>query len=315
MALSNKYGSKQDKNEHALWHNPDGLYVTLLLGISPEEGFFVGVDPVLHSPTKHFISTELKDQDAGTIHRDGWAWWERRKRRADEPVEVLVGGKRHNLLRDILFVREAIGEDQGQRALVADHMESAALENQGGGEGFTLPDRVHSLASEFGLTEREVLDPISESRRTKMAVRGAVAELHLQRLLSQVNGVEECRRLDAESAGDVELRFRGSGLLTAECKNALRSRNREGLALLDFQRTRASKADPCSRFYTPEDLDLVAACLNSVTEHWDYRFATPRDLDPHKSCEGYIYPRTPINGRWVEDPEPALDRATRGASS
>src|SRR5689334_20990161 len=51
-----KYGGKQSRNEHELWQDPYGLYTTLLVGISPSERFFVGFDPVLHSPTKHFIS-------------------------------------------------------------------------------------------------------------------------------------------------------------------------------------------------------------------------------------------------------------------
>ena len=193
-------------------------------------------------------------------------------------------------------------------------MTRTALPRQQGTGEFTLPDRVHDLAREFELTEGEVLDLISESRRTKMAVRGAVAELHLERFLAQVHDVEDCRRLDAASAGDVGLRFRGSDLLTVECKNVLRNRNSQGLALLDFQRTRASKADPCSRFYTPDDFNLVAACLNSVTEAWEYRFALPGDLDAHRTCEGRIAPRAPINGRWLHDPLPALERAAEAAA-
>src|SRR5688572_26434870 len=55
-----KYGSKRDASFHALWQDPYGLYTTLLVGINTERGFFVGADPVLHSPTRLFISVEFK---------------------------------------------------------------------------------------------------------------------------------------------------------------------------------------------------------------------------------------------------------------
>lgn len=55
-----KYGSK-DGRLHRLWQDPYGLYTTLFMGINPDRGFFVGADPVLHSPTKFFISVEFKD--------------------------------------------------------------------------------------------------------------------------------------------------------------------------------------------------------------------------------------------------------------
>jgi len=63
-----KYGSKDGKL-HALWQDPFGLYVTLFLGINPEQGFFVGADPVLHSPTKFFISVGcFASPIASTMH-------------------------------------------------------------------------------------------------------------------------------------------------------------------------------------------------------------------------------------------------------
>src|SRR5690606_41297908 len=86
-----KYGTK-DGQLHELWQDPDGLYTTLFMGINLERGFFVGADPVLHSPTKHFISIQFKEEHAAEIERTGWHWWERERRNAEEPIEVLVGG-------------------------------------------------------------------------------------------------------------------------------------------------------------------------------------------------------------------------------
>ena len=42
-------------------------------------------------------------------------------------------------------------------------------------------------------------------------------------------------------------------------------------------RTRASKADPCSRFYSPNDFDVVAACLHAVSERWEFRYVAKLD--------------------------------------
>src|SRR6185312_6800287 len=47
-----KYGSKLKNNSHRIWQDPFGLYTTLFLGISPERGYFVAVDPEMHNPTK-----------------------------------------------------------------------------------------------------------------------------------------------------------------------------------------------------------------------------------------------------------------------
>jgi hypothetical protein len=46
-----KYGSKDGKL-HQLCQDTFGLYTTLLVGINPKRGFFVGTDPVLDSPTR-----------------------------------------------------------------------------------------------------------------------------------------------------------------------------------------------------------------------------------------------------------------------
>jgi hypothetical protein len=47
-------------------------------------------------------------------------------------------------------------------------------------------------------------------------------------------------------------------------------------------------ADPCSRNYAPSDFEVLAACLHTVTEQWEFRFALTAELPPHKRCEGRI---------------------------
>jgi hypothetical protein len=86
-----KYGSKEDyqsKNSHKIWQDPLGLFTTLLVGISLEEGFFVSADAEIHNPTKFFIRVECEDEHADEILGRGWHAWERDQRDSDEPVEV-----------------------------------------------------------------------------------------------------------------------------------------------------------------------------------------------------------------------------------
>lgn len=309
-----KYGSKDGKL-HELWQDPYGLYTTLFLGIDPERQVFVGADPVLHSPTRMFISIEYKSHHVESILESGWTAWERETRKGDaSPVEVLVGGKKDAFLRYVLFEREALGEDQGHRQLIAEKDVSSFLSvplYQASRQPPTVypsPSRVHLLAREFELSETEVLDLISGAPRLKMAVRGWVAEEHLYRRICQLPGVTHCERIRDEGAPDLALVYRGKRLVV-ECKNVLRRTTGDGLARLDFQRTRASKSDPCSRYYRLDEFDVVAACLHAVTERWEFRFTNPWLLDKHLKCPGRLSNNVKLDDRWREDPLDALRRA------
>jgi hypothetical protein len=165
------------------------------------------------------------------------------------------------------------------------------------------------MSRELELSEAEILDVIAQSRRLKMAVRGWVAELHLRRFLTSVPGVTDCERLDEEGSPDVRLRFDGSRPLQIECKNVLRQRTADGTIRLDFQRTRASKRDPCSRYYAPREFDVVAACTHAVSERWHFRYALPGDLDAHSKCVGKIASNVRLDARWHDDAASVLRRA------
>ena len=121
-----------------------------------------------------------------------------------------------------------------------------------------------------------------------MAVRGWVAETHLETLLKSIDGVSDCIRLQGEGKPDISLRWKGSKPLLIECKNVLRATYAGGIPKLDFQRTRAAKSDPCSRYYMPSDFEVVAACLHPITERWEFRFALTSKLPPHGHCDGRI---------------------------
>lgn len=305
-----KYGSK-DGQLHELWQDPYGLYVTLFLGISPGGGFFVGADPVLHNPTKFFIRIEFKQKHVDKIKNEQWFAWERQKRAQSEPVEVLVGGTAESFLRYVRFEREALGEDQGHRHLLAKQFGATGqlLGTRAPALTMPSPERLHDLAREFELSEAEVLDLIATTRRLKMAVRGWVAEEHLVRTLRNVDGVTDCRRLDEEGGPDVCLRFKGSRPISVECKNVLHETTSAGLARIDFQRTRASKSDPCSRYYSPQDFDVVAACMHAVTQRWQFRLAETRLLDMHKTCPGKLSHLVRVDERWNRSVQDVLSAA------
>jgi hypothetical protein len=143
-----------------------------------------------------------------------------------------------------------------------------------------------------------------------MAVRGWVAEHHLVNRLANVPGVTDCVRTDEEGQADVSLTFEGNPL-TVECKNVLRQRTADGLARMDFQRTRASKGDPCSRYYSAREFDVLAACLHAVTERWEFRYVLPARLDRHNKCTGKLSNNVKIDDRWSAHARDVLWAATR----
>lgn len=311
-----KYGAKDGKL-HELWQDPYGLYVTLFVGINPELGIFVGADPVLHSPTKFFISVEFKQAHVDEIQSRGWHAWERERRKIagdSGPIEVLVGGTAPSFLRYVRFERDAFAEDQGHRQLLAERSAAVIPAAEQTVVNTTTPPgaRLHELAREFEMREDEVLNLIAGARRLKMAVRGWVAEEHLVRNLRGVEGVSDCVRLDEEGGPDVRLRFEDSRPITVECKNALRETTADGLVRVDFQRTRASKGDPCSRYYSSSDFDVVAACTHAVDLRWNFRFARSTWLDPHRKCDGKLSHLVRLDDRWTQSVRDVLRSVVNG---
>jgi hypothetical protein len=305
-----KYGSKPKGDEgrelQELWQDPWGVETTLLLGINTETGFWVAADPVLHSPTRFFISVEFKQEHADRILEQGWAYWERDRRSSttkSEPVEVLIGGRPETFLDLVYLERLAKGLDPGHRLAFAD-----ARTTRDGEDGSPSSARSHPLLKELELPPGEVFDLIQSAPRLKMAVRGWVAEEHLYRAVSVLDGIQTCERLEGEGKADLELCFRGHRF-SIECKNVLRTRLADGTIRVDFQRTRSAKSDPCSRFYAPTDFDIVAACLHSCTGAWDFRFVLSGALDPHPKCEGKLDSRVQLDARWSDDLLSVLESA------
>jgi hypothetical protein len=98
--------------------------------------------------------------------------------------------------------------------------------------------------------------------------------------------------------------------MTVECKNVLR-KQAHGLARVDFMRTRAAQGNPCSRFYSPKDFDVVAACLHAVSERWEFRYARSSWLEPLKKCVGKLSNGVAIDDRWQRPITDVLREAAR----
>lgn len=311
-----KYGP-DDKQLHQLFQDPLGLYTTLFLGIDTKERFFVAADPEVHNPTRFFIRLEFKERHAKAIKRDGWHAWERESRGRKDLLpgertygyETLVGGTRDTFLDLIRFERAAQGLSPGDRNLLADRRDLFATPFPAAQTTGEPGAAIHPLAAEFELEPDQILELIASARRLKMAVRGWVAEEKLRDVLQRTPGITACERLDDEGGADLRIRWRDGPPLLIECKNVLRQANAAGLARIDFQRTRAAKSDPCSRYYAPTDFNVVAGCLHAITERWEFRYVDPWLLDPRAGCPGKLNNGVLVDHRWTDDAGRAFEAA------
>ena len=291
-----------------------GVVTTIFLGIDHVRGIFVAADPLMNTPSPMSRSIEFKSRHVEQIHDEGWVAWERdrkppktKDRRAHQlamnvRTEVLVGAKQERLLDLIILEIIAQGFDPGERHLVADKLK-ANLSPE------VKSVRQHGLLKELDILPEALFDLIEGANRLKMAVRGWVAETHLEDTLRTVPGVSECRRIEAEGKPDISLRWKGSRPILLECKNTLREKYADGRYKIDFQRTRASKGDPCSRYYSPNDFQILAACLHAVTERWEFSYALTLELPPHDKCKGQIKNMIAVSEPlFTHEVEIALDR-------
>lgn len=304
-----KYGS--DFTDYHYLELPalgDKSTVTLFVGVHLEEGVIVGCDPTMHNPTWFSKSVEFKDEQLELARKGGWYAWERERReggRRKEPLplldyrtETVVAFTPESLLRYIELERVASGIDPGERLLLAE----------------TPPgEQRHALEIELGLSAGEIMDMIQRGFRLKVAVRGGAAQLHLGKLLETVSGITKIVPIDEDARPDFEVRYRNRRRpVTIECKNVLRSHRLQGLPIVEYQKTRASKGDPlCGRYYTFGHCDILAACLHPITVQWEYRFCASPHLPPHASCHGKVQSRIAVGGAvWTLSVERLLDELT-----
>jgi hypothetical protein len=304
---------------HEIWQDPFGLYTTLLFGVNLDQGIIVAADPVLNNPTRFSVSKEFKENDVVETLRSGWHTWERPHRpqgatdSSSDVTEILLGLRPEHFLRFVLFERETLGEEQGHRELLAEQFGSGTAVLMSGSESSGLPilsiDHIHLLEREFELPSAEILDLIDKVPRLKMAVRGWVAEQHLIHQLSELPRVARCERIDGDGQPDVLFQFNTGRPLRIECKNVLRKRSPDGIPRLDFMRSRESKTDPCGRFYSAKEFDVVAACLHAQTQAWAFRARETAGMSPHPRCPDKLSQKVVVGDDWSADILAVLRRA------
>jgi hypothetical protein len=311
-----KYGSKL-KGVLEVAVDPQSVVTTIFLGIDTERQIFVAADPSMNNPSPMSRSIEFKAQNVRDIVSKGWAVWERDRRPGktktrpvpeydeDERTQILVGGRKERLFDLVQFEQIACGLESGERHLIAEKLFTSS-----GSKESQIP---HRLLGELNIEPNALFDLIQGAARLKMAVRGWVAETHLETTLKRIRGVTECRRIEAEGQPDITLRWKGSQPVLIECKNVLRKTDAKGQPRVDFQRTRASKVDPCSRYYRAGDFAILAACLHPVTEKWDFNFALTSDLPAHVRCPGRIASNIIVsNSKFASQPESAIEKYLSG---
>jgi len=306
--LQVKYGSEFDRF-HDIYLPQSRGEVTLFVGVHLDEGVLVAVDPAMHNPTWFSRSIEFKTHHVEEIRKKGWLGWERERRigkakdrkqqellliESDVRSEVLLGFKPERIVDYILLERAATGIPPGERLLLIER-----------GPIPVFDDR-HELERELGLPVADILDMIDTAARLKVAVRGRAAEKHLLRVLTSESALERVEEIDVDGQPDFVVGYRGKSV-RIECKNTLRRLTR-GHPKVDFQKTRASKGDPCSRYYRPEQFEVLAACLHPVTEAWEFRFCPTRSLPAHGKCPGHLSQNVLVeNGEWSGAVVPVLD--------
>lgn len=308
-----KYGGKL-KGILEVAIDPTAVVTTIFLGIDLERQVFVAADPLMNAPSPMSSSVEFKAHHVAEIVDQGWHAWERERRGPktrsrptaeideDTRIQILVGGTQDRVYDLIVLERLALGLDPGERHLIADRLAEHPSRQH-------VASVSHKLLEELQLEPEALFDLIEGAARLKMAVRGWVAEQHLETALTAVPGVSDCRRINAEGQPDISLRWKGSPPILIECKNVLRKRDAAGYARVDFQKTRASISDPCSRYYSPADFTLLAACLHAVSEEWEFSYALTTELPPHAKCDGKISNRIVVQQPlFTADPASVLDR-------
>lgn len=214
-------------------------------------------------------------------------------------LETLIAFTPDRLLDYVRLEREAsgLGLDPPLRLRAA----QAAL-----GQSAVGREIPHTLEDSFELSPREILAIIDRRMRLRIAVRGGVAEHHLERHLRDDPDVAEVTALDQDGEPDFEVTLTAGGRVRLECKTCSSNAYADGAAKVEVQKTRASKGDRASRYYEVGHFDAVAACLYPVTGRWEFRFQATTRLARHREWPDRVQPMQRVDDAWHERLQQAL---------
>ncbi len=296
-----RYGSEDAwKRAHPVGRDIAGVDVTMILGIDLADGVIVGLDANIWDPLPMGISFYAKDTEIAEAKRSGWNVWEKINRpgskrsdaRSPTNFETVVAFTSDRLLDYARLERRATSLRMDPPLRFSAALATGALHDAG------LPNR-HVLEEQFALTSQQILDIIGGRNRLAVAVRGGVAEYHLEQQLTGAPGVASVERLDVDAMHDFDVTLDDGTFLRVECKNASPRTMSGGRFKVEVQKTRASKNDPSSRFYEVDRFDVVAACLFSPTGRWEFRFGRTADLARHKDFPDRLAPVQQITESWA----------------
>lgn len=140
----------------------------------------------------------------------------------------------------------------------------------------------HALEIKYGLTAQELLDAIDKRFRLKVALEGAVAEVHFERKLKVATregwlGAYEAH--DTDGMHDFTVETLSGAKIRVEVKTIRNGPKPQ----VEMQKTRAAKADASSRFYEITHFDVIAVCVGRFTDDWtQFRYALVRELPVHR---------------------------------
>jgi hypothetical protein len=139
----------------------------------------------------------------------------------------------------------------------------------------------HALEVKYGLTSSELLDAIDRRFRLKVALEGAVAEVHFERKLkvgSQEGWIGSFEDHDVDGMHDFTFTTLSGQPIRVEVKT-VRGGNRY---VVEIQKTRNAKDDPSSRYYDATHFDVIAVCIGRKTGNWsEFRYALVDELPHH----------------------------------
>lgn len=274
-----------------------GVDVTLVLCVDPEERFIVGLDPLVYEDLPMGISVYYNDSHVA-LAKDGWAVWERTKaggkrRKSWEGLETLVGFRPNRLLDYARFEAQAtsLGLTPDLRHVLADEYSTPAA-------------TPHQLERIFEVEAETILDIIDSNFRLGVAVRGGVAEHHLEQQLLTSPALSSVDPLDQDGRPDFLVRTSSGRKLLVECKTASKQRYKDGDFKVEIQKTRDSGA---GRKYPFSQFDIVAACLFSATGFWEFRYQWSQNLQPWKEDPDRIQAMQRVDQGWSNSIDQLLE--------
>lgn len=174
-------------------------------------------------------------------------------------------------------------------------------------------DLPHELEHKYGLTADELLEAINRRFRLKVALEGAVAEVHFARklrLATQEGWLADYQEHDEDGKHDFTVRTIKGRSIRVEVKT-LRIK---ATWKVELQKTRAAKADPSSRYYDAGQFDVVAVCLGRAHGDWSsFRYCLANALPRHRNYPGKLQvmhnvpEETPQSGTWYEKFQDVID--------